>query len=157
MEVRIARYHNIFGPEGSWNDGREKAPAALCRKVALAILRGEHYIEIWGDGNQTRSFLYIDECIEGTLRLMRSDWTGPVNIGSEEMVTINQLAEIIMDIAGKKLSIKHVPGPLGVRGSNSDNKLIKDKLGWAPSYPLKKGLEITYAWIKQQVEKQFKR
>jgi nucleoside-diphosphate-sugar epimerase len=157
MEVRIARYHNIFGPEGSWNDGREKAPAALCRKVALAILRGEDHIEIWGDGNQTRSFLYIDECIEGTLRLMRSDWTGPVNIGSEEMVTINQLAEIIMDIAGKKLSIKHVPGPLGVRGRNSDNKLIKDKLGWAPSYPLKKGLEITYGWIKQQVEKQFKR
>jgi nucleoside-diphosphate-sugar epimerase len=157
MEVRIARYHNIFGPEGSWNDGREKAPAALCRKVALAILRGEDYIEIWGDGNQTRSFLYIDECIEGSLRLMRSDWTGPVNIGSEEMVTINQLAEIIMDIAGKKLSIKHVPGPLGVRGRNSDNKLIKDKLGWAPSYPLKKGLEITYGWIKQQVEKKFKR
>jgi nucleoside-diphosphate-sugar epimerase len=157
MEVRIARYHNIFGPEGSWNDGREKAPAALCRKVALAIVRGEDYIEIWGDGNQTRSFLYIDECIEGTLRLMRSDWTGPVNIGSEEMVTINQLAEIIMDIARKKLSIKHVPGPLGVRGRNSDNKLIKDKLGWAPSYPLKKGLEITYGWIKQQVEKQFKR
>jgi len=157
MEVRIARYHNIFGPEGSWNDGREKAPAALCRKVALAILRGEDYIEIWGDGNQTRSFLYIDECIEGTLRLMRSDWTGLVNIGSEEMVTINQLAEIIMDIAGKRLSIKHVSGPLGVRGRNSDNKLIKDKLGWAPSYPLKKGLEITYAWIKQQVEKQFKR
>jgi nucleoside-diphosphate-sugar epimerase len=156
MEVRIARYHNIFGPEGSWNDGREKAPAALCRKVALAILRGEDYIEIWGDGNQTRSFLYIDECIEGTLRLMRSDWTGPVNIGSEEMVTINQLAEIIMDIAGKKLSIKHVPGPLGVRGRNSDNKLIKDKLGWAPSYPLKKGLEITYAWVKNQVSRTYK-
>jgi nucleoside-diphosphate-sugar epimerase len=156
MEVRIARYHNIFGPEGSWNDGREKAPAALCRKVALAILRGEDYIEIWGDGNQTRSFLYIDECIEGTLRLMCSDWTGPVNIGSEEMVTINQLAEIIMDIAGKKLSIKHVPGPLGVRGRNSDNKLIKDKLGWAPSYPLKKGLEITYAWVKNQVSRTYK-
>jgi len=156
MEVRIARYHNIFGPEGSWNDGREKAPAALCRKVALAIVRGEDYIEIWGDGNQTRSFLYIDECIEGTIRLMRSDWTGPVNIGSEEMVTINQLAEIIMDIAGKKLSIKHVPGPLGVRGRNSDNKLIKDKLGWAPSYPLKKGLEITYAWVKNQVSRTYK-
>ena len=156
MEVRIARYHNIFGPEGSWNDGREKAPAALCRKVALAILRGENYIEIWGDGNQTRSFLYIDECIEGTLRLMRSDWTGPVNIGSEEMVTINQLAEIIMDIAGKKLSIKHVPGPLGVRGRNSDNKVIKKKLNWAPSFPLKKGLEITYAWVKEQVIKTYR-
>jgi nucleoside-diphosphate-sugar epimerase len=156
MEVRIARYHNIFGPEGSWNDGREKAPAALCRKVALAILRGEDYIEIWGDGNQTRSFLYIDECIEGTLRLMRSDWTGPVNIGSEEMVTINQLAEIIMDIAGKKLSIKHVPGPLGVRGRNSDNRLIKARLGWAPSFSLRKGLEITYSWVKEQVIKTYK-
>jgi len=151
MEIRIARYHNIFGPEGTWTGGREKAPAALCRKVAMAPDGGE--IEMWGDGNQTRSFLYIDECLEGTLRLMRSDFTGPVNIGSEEMVTINQLAEMIMEIAGKKLSIKHIPGPLGVRGRNSDNRLIKEKLGWAPSMPLKKGLEITYAWIKEQVKK----
>lgn len=153
MEVRIARYHNIFGQEGTWHGGREKSPAALCRKVATAILKGEDYIEMWGDGKQTRSFLYIDECLEGTLRLMRSDFTGPVNIGSEEMITIDQLAEIIMKIAGKRLSIKHIPGPLGVRGRNSDNKLIKEKLGWAPSMSLRKGLEITYAWIKEQVEK----
>jgi len=153
MEVRIARYHNIFGPEGTWRGGREKAPAALCRKVAIAKLTGQDYIEVWGDGNQTRSFLYIDECIEGTLRLMRSDWTGPVNIGSEEMVTINQLAEMIMEIAGVKLKIVHVPGPVGVRGRNSDNRLIKEKLGWAPSFPLKEGLKITYKWIEEQVEK----
>ena len=151
MEVRIVRYHNIFGPEGTWTGGREKAPAALSRKVAMAPNGGE--IEIWGDGKQTRSFLYIDECLEGTLRLMRSDFSGPINIGSEEMVTINQLAEMIMEIAGKKLSIKHVPGPLGVRGRNSDNRLIKEKLDWAPSMPLKKGLEITFTWIKEQVEK----
>lgn len=151
LEVRIARYHNIFGPEGTWCGGREKAPAALCRKVAIASDGGE--IEIWGDGKQTRSFLYIDECLEGTLRLMRSNWTGPVNIGSEEMVTINQLAEIIMEIAGKKLSIKHVPGPLGVRGRNSNNRLIRKELGWVPSMPLIKGLEITYRWIEEQVKK----
>lgn len=157
MEVRIARYHNVFGPEGSWNDGREKAPAAICRKVATAILKREDQIEIWGDGKQTRSFLFIDECIEGTLRLMRSNWTGPVNIGSEEMVTIDQLAEMIMDIAGKRLKIIHVPGPQGVRGRNSDNRLIREKLGWAPSMPLKEGLRITYEWIKQEVEKTIKR
>jgi len=151
MEVRIARYHNIFGPYGAWNDGREKAPAAICRKVAMAEDGGE--IEIWGDGKQTRSFLYIDECIEGTLRLMRSDWTGPVNIGSEEMVTINGLADMVMEIAGKNLKKKHIPGPLGVRGRNSDNRLIKEKLGWAPSLPLKDGLRKTYAWIEQQVER----
>jgi GDP-D-mannose 3',5'-epimerase len=151
MEVRIARYHNIFGPEGTWTGGREKAPAAICRKVAMASDGGE--IEMWGDGKQTRSFLYIDECLEGTLRLTRSDWTGPVNIGSEEMVTINQLAEIAMKIAGKKLSIKHIPGPLGVRGRNSDNRLIFEKLGWKPTDPLRKGLEITYFWIKEQIEK----
>jgi len=156
MEVRIARYHNIFGPEGSWNDGREKAPAALCRKVAVAKLKGLDYIEIWGDGKQTRTFLYIDECLEGTIRLMRSDWTGPVNIGSEEMVTINQLAEMIMEIAGVKLKIKHVPGPQGVRGRKSDNRLIFRKLGWKPSMPLRKGLEITYRWIEEQVRKAIK-
>lgn len=156
MEVRIARYHNIFGPEGTWQGGREKAPAALCRKIVTAILKGENYIEIWGDGKQTRSFLYIDECIEGTLRLTRSDWTGPVNIGSDEMVTINQLAEMIMEIVGKKLEIKHIPGPIGVRGRNSDNRLIKEKLGWAPSMPLKEGLKITYRWIEEQVRKSLK-
>ena len=151
MEVRIARYHNIFGPLGTWDGGREKAPAAMCRKVAMAEDGGE--IEIWGDGEQTRSFLYIDECLEGTLRLTRSDWTGPVNIGSDEMVTINQLADMAMNIAGKKLTMKHIPGPLGVRGRNSDNRLIFEKLGWKPSRPLKEGMEKTYYWIKEQVEK----
>ena len=151
MEVRVARYHNIFGPEGSWCDGREKAPAAICRKVAETSDGGE--IEIWGDGKQTRSFLYIDECLEGTLRLTRSDWTGPVNIGSDEMVTINQLADMAMTIAGKKLSMNHIPGPLGVRGRNSDNRLISEKLGWRPSKPLRDGLEKTYAWIEEQVKK----
>lgn len=149
LEVRIARYHNIFGPEGTWEGGREKAPAAVCRKVAQAPDGGE--IEIWGDGKQTRSFLYIDECLEGTLRLTRSEFTGPVNIGSDEMVTINQLAEMAMLIAGRKLSIRHIDGPLGVRGRNSDNRLIEKKLGWRPTQPLIKGLEITYHWIAQQV------
>ena len=151
MEVKIARFHNIFGPEGSWNDGREKAPAAFCRKVAETPDGGE--IEMWGDGKQTRSFLYIDECLEGVQRLIESDFTGPVNIGSEEIVSINELAEMVMDISGKKLTIKHIPGPLGVRGRKSDNALIQEKLGWAPNYPLRKGLEKTYAWIKEQVEK----
>ena len=150
INVKIARFHNIFGPEGSWHDGREKAPAALCRKVAMAEEGSE--IEIWGDGKQTRSFLYIDECLEGIHRLMGSDWTGPVNIGSEEMVTINKLAEIIMRIAGKELNIRHVPGPLGVRGRNSDNELIFSKLGWKPQKPLVKGLEVTYRWISEQVK-----
>lgn len=151
MEVRITRYHNIFGPEGAWCDGREKAPAAICRKVAEAPDGGE--MEIWGDGKQTRSFLYIDECLEGTIRLMRSDWTGPVNIGSDEMVTINQLAEMAMEIAGKKLTKKHIPGPLGVRGRNSDNRLIHERLGWRPTKPLRDGLAKTYAWIEEQVQK----
>jgi nucleoside-diphosphate-sugar epimerase len=152
MEVRIARYHNIFGPEGSWNDGREKAPAAMCRKVAMAEDGGE--IEIWGDGKQTRSFLYIDECLEGTIRLTRSDWTGPVNIGSDEMVTIDYLVDNVSKIAGKNLTKKHIPGPLGVRGRNSDNNLIYKKLGWKPSQPLVEGLKITYAWIEEQVKRQ---
>ena len=149
MDVRIARFHNIFGPEGSWCDGREKAPAALCRKVAEAEDGGE--IEMWGDGKQTRSFLYIDECLEGVRRLMESDFMGPVNIGSEEMVTIDRLARMIMEVAGKKLSIKHIPGPLGVRGRNSDNQLIHEKLGWKPSEPLVEGLRKTYPWIEAQV------
>jgi GDP-D-mannose 3', 5'-epimerase len=150
MDVRIARFHNIYGPFGSWQDGREKAPAAFCRKVA-EVSDGDT-IEMWGDGKQTRSFLYIDECLEGVRRLMLSDWTGPVNIGSEEMVSINQLAKIVMEIAGKKLSINHIPGPLGVRGRNSDNKLISERLNWAPSYSLKKGLEKTYRWVEEQVK-----
>lgn len=149
MEVRIARYHNIFGPEGTWDGGREKAPAALCRKVAEAPDGGE--IEIWGDGKQTRSFLFIDECLEGTVRLLRSDFTGPVNIGSDEMVTINQLAEMAMDVAGKRMTIKNIDGPLGVRGRNSDNRLIEAKLGWKPIKPLRDGLAITYRWIDEQI------
>jgi len=151
MEVRIARYHNIFGPLGTWDGGREKAPAAMCRKVAMAKDGGE--IEIWGDGKQTRSFLYVDECLEGTLRLTRSDWTGPVNIGSDEMVTINQLADMAMEVAGKKLTKKHIEGPLGVRGRNSDNRLIEKRLGWRPTQPLIKGVEKTYRWIEEQVRK----
>lgn len=149
IEPRVARFHNIFGPEGTWDGGREKAPAALCRKIATAR-NGEH-IEIWGDGEQTRSFLYVDECVEGTVRLMRSNFRGPVNIGSEEMVTINQLAELIMGIAGKQLEKRHIPGPLGVRGRNSDNRLIRKELGWAPSQRLATGLERTYSWIERQV------
>jgi nucleoside-diphosphate-sugar epimerase len=149
MEVRIARFHNIFGPYGSWKDGKEKAPAAMCRKVAMAPDGGE--IEIWGDGKQTRSFLYIDECLDGVLRLTRSDWSGPVNIGSDEMVSIDQLADMAMEIAGKKLAKKHIDGPLGVRGRNSDNRLIQEKLGWRPSRPLREGLEKTYRWIAAQV------
>jgi len=147
--VRIARFHNIFGPNGTWTGGKEKAPAALCRKVA-EVEDGDE-IEIWGDGNQTRSFLYIDECIEGIRRLVESDFIGPVNIGSEEMVSINQLAEMIMQIAGKNLTIKHISGPLGVRGRNSDNRLIAEKLDWKPSRPLHEGLEKTYSWIQKQV------
>jgi len=150
MNISIARFHNIFGPEGSWRDGREKAPAAFCRKVAETPDGGE--IEMWGDGKQTRSFLYIDECLEAMRRLMDSDFIGPVNIGSEEMVTINQLAETVMEIAGKKLTIKHIPGPLGVRGRNSDNRLIEQKLGWKLTLTLREGLAKTYPWIKEQVE-----
>ena len=149
LDVRIARFHNIFGPEGSWKDGREKVPAAMCRKVAETPDGGE--IEMWGDGTQTRSFLYIDECLEGIRRLMEADFMEPVNIGSDEIVSINQLAEMAMDIAGKKQTIKHIPGPLGVRGRNSDNQLIQEKLGWSPNWPLRKGMEITYNWIAEQV------
>ena len=149
IQVRIARFHNIFGPEGTWRGGKEKAPAAICRKVAEAPDGGT--IEMWGDGRQTRTFLYIDECIDGVRRLMDSDFVGPVNIGSEEMVTLNRLAEMAMQIAGKKLSIKHIPGPLGVRGRRSDNRLIAERLGWAPSRPLLEGLEKTYRWIAAQL------
>lgn len=149
MEVRVARYHNIFGPEGTWKGGREKAPAAFCRKVAETI-PGEA-IEMWGDGKQTRSFLYIEECIEGSIRLMRSTFQEPVNIGSEEMVTINDLARMVMEVAGKTVDIRHIPGPLGVRGRNSHNALIREKLGWAPSESLRDGLAKTYPWIERQV------
>jgi GDP-D-mannose 3', 5'-epimerase len=148
-ENRVARYHNIFGPEGTWDGGKEKAPAAMCRKVAQA--RSGDTIDMWGDGLQTRSFLYVDECLEGTTRLLRSGWEGPVNIGSDEMVTINQLLNTVAEIAGKTIHINHIPGPTGVRGRNSDNRLIQEKLGWAPSQSLVTGLEKTYAWIERQV------
>jgi len=151
IQVRVARFHNIFGPEGTWKGGREKAPAAICRKIAEASDGGE--IEVWGDGCQTRSFLFIDECVDGIRRLMESDFTGPVNIGSDEMVTINHLAYLVMDLAGKNLTLRHIPGALGVRGRNSDNRLIDQKLGWRPSRPLREGLEKTYSWIQQQIAK----
>jgi nucleoside-diphosphate-sugar epimerase len=149
LDVRVARFHNIFGPEGTWQGGREKAPAALCRKVAEQPEGGE--IEIWGDGEQTRSFLYIDECVAAVRRLMGSAFRGPVNIGSEEMVTINRMAAMIMAIAGKKQSIRHVAGPTGVRGRNSDNRLIRAELGWEPTMRLQDGLADTYAWIEAQI------
>lgn len=149
MKNRVARFHNIFGPEGTWTGGKEKAPAAVCRKVAMA--KSGDAIEIWGDGAQTRSFLYIDECLEGVLRLTRSDFEGPVNIGSDEMVTINQLVDIVADIAGKTIHKNHIPGPTGVRGRNSDNRLIEARLGWRPNASLRSGLEKTYAWIENQV------
>lgn len=151
MECRIARYHNIFGPLGTWDGGKEKAPAAMCRKVAMAESGSE--IEVWGDGKQTRSFLYIDECVEGTIRLTRSDFQGPVNIGSDEMITINGLAEMAIAISNKDLAIKNIPGPLGVRGRNSDNKLIANKLNWAPSSSLKDGMIKAYGWISSQIGK----
>ena len=149
IEVHIARFHNVFGPEGTWEGGKEKAPAAMCRKVAETADSGE--IEMWGDGEQTRTFLYIDECLEGVRRLMESDFSGPVNIGSDELISINDLAGMVMGIAGKELRIRHIPGPLGVRGRSSDNKLIQEKLGWRPTWPLSKGMEITYRWIEDQV------
>ena len=152
LEVRIARFHNIFGPQGTWTGGKEKAPAAICRKVAEASDGG--VIDIWGDGKQTRSFLYIDECVEGIRKLVDSDFSGPVNLGSDEMITINGLAEMATKISNKKLGINHISGPQGVRGRNSDNALIKEKIGWAPSWPLEKGMALTYKWIQKQVEKQ---
>lgn len=151
LQVRIARFHNIFGPQGTWKGGKEKAPAAMCRKVAETPDRGE--IEVWGDGLQTRSFLYIDECINGVLRLTRSDFEGPVNIGSEEIITINDLAKMAIEISGKNITIKNIPGPTGVRGRNSDNKLIQEKLDWVPNYPLIVGMENTFNWINKQVNK----
>lgn len=149
FESRVARYHNIFGPEGTWQGGREKAPAAICRKIAMA--KDEDAIEVWGDGLQTRSFLIVDECIEGTIRLMRSDCKIPLNIGSDEMVTINQLVDMVATIASKKITKKHIEGPEGVRGRNSENTLIKKELNWAPTNSLKWGLEKTYPWILEQI------
>ncbi len=151
LRAHVARYHNIFGPEGTWQGGKEKAPAAICRKVAMA--KSGDSIQIWGDGEQTRSFLYVDQCLEGTTRLLRSSFAGPVNIGSEEMVTINQLVAHVADIAGKRIDIEHIPGPLGVRGRNSDNRLIGEKLDWVPDSRLRDGLEITYGWIESQLHR----
>lgn len=148
LDVRVARFHNIFGPEGTYDGGKEKAPAALCRKVA----NSEGVIDVWGPGIQTRSFLYIDECLEAMQRLMDSDFEGPVNIGSEEMISINDLAEMIIDISDKECIINNIDGPLGVMGRNSDNKLIQDKLGWAPSMPLRDGIKKTYKWINNELQ-----
>ncbi len=152
LECRIARFHNIYGIEGTWQGGREKAPAALCRKVLFTP--SGRSIEMFGDGKQTRSFLYVDECVEGILRLMRSDYWKPVNIGSEEMISINDFAKMIMEVAGKDLEIEHIPGPLGVRGRSSDNRLIREVLGWEPNAPLREGITKTYNWIKKVVESQ---
>ena len=149
MNCKVARYHNIFGPEGTWEGGKEKAPAAMCRKVA--VVDHGSAIEVWGDGEQTRSFLFIDECLEASIRLMRSDFAGPVNIGSDEMVTINELVEIVRSFAQKKFMVTHIDGPTGVRGRNSDNRLIQEKLGWAPSAALSDGIQKTYNWIQDQV------
>jgi len=150
LDVRIARFHNIFGPLGTWKGGKEKAPAAICRKVAEAM-DGES-IEIWGDGKQTRSFLYIDECLEGIIRLMDSEFLGPVNVGSNEMVTINELAQKVIAISNKALSIQHIDGPLGVRGRSSDNRLISEVLSWSPQFPLDDGLKLTFDWVDTQVK-----
>jgi nucleoside-diphosphate-sugar epimerase len=160
LNVRVARFHNIFGPYGTWDGGKEKAPAAMCRKVCETPDGGE--IEVWGDGQQTRSFLYVDECVEAILRLMESDFNGPVNIGSEEMVTINQLAQMAIDISGKNIKIKNIEGdefqlkygfkcPVGVRGRNSDNKLYKSMVGWSVSKPLMDGIKNTYYWVNKQI------
>lgn len=149
IEVRVARFHNIFGPQGTWNGGKEKAPAAMCRKAAEAI--DGSAIEVWGDGKQTRSFLYIDDCIEAVMRLMNSDFSGPVNIGSEEMISINDFAQMAIKLSGKNLTIKNIEGPTGVRGRNSDNTLLFEKLAWSPSLSLLEGMQQTYNWINQQI------
>ena len=149
VPVRIARYHNIFGPEGTWTGGREKAPAAICRKVA-ELPKGGGSIEVWGDGLQTRSFLFVDECVEATYRLVQSDFTGPVNIGSEEMVSINELVDIAAKVAGKEVEKNHIDGPLGVRGRNSNNDLIREKLDWDYTMTLEEGIKKTYDWINEE-------
>jgi GDP-D-mannose 3',5'-epimerase len=153
LETRIVRFHNIFGEQGTWDGGREKAPAALSRKIATAKLTGNHEIEMWGDGEQTRSFCHIQDTLEGIYRLMRSDHHFPLNLGSDRMVTINELANIIAKIAGIEITIKHIPGPMGVRGRNSDNTRLREVLKWEPKLSLEQGLERTYPWIEQQVAK----
>jgi nucleoside-diphosphate-sugar epimerase len=149
LDIRVARFHNVFGPEGTYNNGKEKAPAALCRKVAEVLDGGE--IEVWGDGNQTRSFLYIDECIDGVRQLMNSNYTEPINIGSNEMITIKDLANMIIDASGKEVHLKFIDGPVGVEGRNSNNTLIKEVLGWAPSQPLEVGINKTFKWVNKQI------
>lgn len=151
IETHIVRFHNIFGPLGTWEGGREKAPAALCRKVAVAKLTGNPEIEIWGDGEQTRSFCYIDDCVTGIYKLMQSDYPAPLNLGQDRLVTINELADMIAQIAGVRISKKHIPGPQGVRGRNSDNTRLRQVLGWEPEISLEEGLARTYAWIEAQV------
>ena len=151
FETRTVRFHNIFGPQGTWEGGREKAPAAFCRKVAVSKLTGNPVVEVWGDGEQTRSFCYIDDCLEGLYRLMRSDYREPLNLGQDRMVSINQLADIVADIAGTEIEKKHIPGPQGVRGRNSDNSKLRQVLGWEPQISLEEGLSRTYAWIEKQV------
>lgn len=152
LDVRIARYHNSYGPYGTWDGGREKAPAAICRKVARAKLDGASYLEVWGDGLQTRSFMFVDDCVEGSIRLMASDFSDPLNIGTSESVTINGLVDLVCDIAGVELERNHnLSAPQGVRGRNSDNTLAQDVLGWEPSIPLREGLEVTYDWIVSQM------
>ena len=151
LQTRIVRFHNIFGPLGTWDGGREKAPAALCRKIAVAKLTGDPRIEIWGDGEQTRSFCYIDDCVTGIYRLMQSEYSEPLNLGQDRLVTINQLADIIAEIAGVRIAKMHVPGPQGVRGRNSDNGRLREVLGWEPRISLEEGLAYTYAWIEDQM------
>jgi nucleoside-diphosphate-sugar epimerase len=151
IETRIVRFHNIFGPLGTWDGGREKAPAAMCRKVATAKLTGGSDIEIWGDGEQTRSFCYIDDCLDGLMRLMASDYHEPLNLGQDRLVTINQLADMVCAVAGVSLTKRHVPGPQGVRGRNSDNNRLRQVLAWEPRIPLEDGLARTYRWIEEQV------
>ena len=154
MDTRIVRFHNIFGEKGTWEGGREKAPAALCRKIATAKLSRESEIEIWGDGEQTRSFCYVDDCVEGIYRLMNSSFTGPLNLGQDRMVSINQLADIIAEIAGIQISKRYVEGPVGVRGRNSDNSRLRQILSWEPEVPLEEGLKTTYKWIEERVQEQ---
>ena len=152
LRTRVARYHNVYGPHGTWTGGREKAPAAICRKVIQAKLSGRHEIEIWGTGNQTRSFMYIDDCLYGTCAIMQSGICDPINLGSDELVTINQLIDIVEDLAGLRLKRRYrLDAPLGVRGRTSDNTLIREKLGWAPSTRLRDGMERTYRWIYDQL------
>jgi GDP-D-mannose 3', 5'-epimerase len=155
IETRTVRFHNIFGEKGTWEGGREKSPAAMCRKIAEAKIKGENEIEIWGDGEQTRSFCYIEDCIEGIFRLMRSDFHEPLNLGQDRMVTINQLADIISEIAGVPITKKHIDGPQGVRGRNSDNTKLRDVLDWEPRTSLEDGLSVTYRWIEKQIQEKY--